>query len=488
MGQTVIVFLEDCILVSEGREGRYPRLHKMEKVRLQGHGDSFERWGNALEGLDGEWKTGQAHLVLPAGMCSARVLKLPYARGRQLADMASMEVADSFRNEVADYSVVSADKKDGVDICVGGADAAGLESFQAICGKAGIAIGRISVPMEGYLHILRQTDGYRNRTAIYLFFEEGSMTSVLSQDGRYLYSGRGRLFSEPGTLDFGTEIVRSISGILQFYASEKRENPITDVYYAGCQGEDFDVGMEGIENLNLHAAPIHLDGKIQMPGGESPSDWIPCLGAMVKGGRKEKCIDLYGANKKKAGKGEGRGGIGRHLLFPAAVPALCFIPVLTLSVLNRQAQDAIEEKQNWIASQEVQEQYAYYLELERRLAKIENGIAAVELTTRNLAGYPEISSDVLRRIENAGGDGIVCRITGYDAGTGILTFRADSRQVIDVPGYILNLRDSGLFHTVDYTGYDYEDSRYILSLSCVLEGKALIREGTDTREAEDGIR
>ena len=143
------------------------------------------------------------------------------------------EMADSFRNEVADYSIVSADKKNGVDICVGGADAGQLDGFRSICKDEGIAIGGISVPMEGYLHILQQLDSYYNRTAIYLFFEEGSMVSVLCQDGRYLYSGRSRLFSEPGTLDFGTEIVRSISGILQFYASEKRENPITDVYYAG---------------------------------------------------------------------------------------------------------------------------------------------------------------------------------------------------------------------------------------------------------------
>lgn len=471
MNQTVIVFSEDCILAASGREGKYPALSGVKKIGLQMQGDSFERWGQALKELPQEWKTGQAHLVLPVSMCSSRVLKLPYAKGKQLADMASKEMADSFRNEVADYSIVSEDKKNGVDICVGGVDSGQLDSFCSICADAGIAVGSMSIPMEGYLHILQQLDSYYNRTAIYLFFEEGSMMSVLCQDGRYLYSGRSRLFSEPGTLDFGTEIVRSVSGILQFYASEKRENPITDVYYVGCPAGDFEVSVEGIENMNLKTAPMAVSEKISVPPGQKAADWIPCIGAMMKNSRAEKRIDLYRANKKFSEKGEKQQGIGKHLLFPAAVFILCMIPTIIFFILNRITLNEIQKKQEWIASEEVQSQYNQAMDLERQLADIESSIAAVELTSQNLSVYPELSNDILRQIENAGGAGIECRITGYDASTGVLTFQAESRKVIDVPDYILKLKDSGLFHTVNYTGYDYDNEWYTLSLSCAMEGK-----------------
>ena len=40
-----------------------------------------------------------------------------------------------------------------------------------------------------------------------------------------------------------------------------------------------------------------------------------------------------------------------------------------------------------------------------------------------------------------------------------------------MPDYILKLKDSGLFHTVNYTGYDYDNEWYTLSLSCVMGGK-----------------
>lgn len=471
MSRTVIVFQEDCILAAAGREGKYPGITRAERIRLQGQGDSFERWQQALRGLSAEWKTEPVHLVLPANLCSARVLKLPYGRGRQLADMASREVADSFRNEMADYSVVFSDKNGGVEICAGGAGEEQLDRFEEICGAAGLTVGGMTVPMEGYIRVLRQLDSYRNDTAVYLFFDEGSMTSVLCQNGHYLYSGRSRLFSEPGTLDFGTEIVRSLSGILQFYTSEKRDIPITDVYYAGCPDGDFEVSAEGIEALHLRAKPLEPDCRIDMPVGERAADWIPCIGAMLYGGRGEKQINLYRERKRNAGKAEKAAGIWRHFALPAVVLAICLIPVIVVAVWNLRVCGEIKKKQEWIADPGIQEQYGQALALGRQLSAIAAGIREVWLTTENLSVYPEITTDVLHGMEHVGGDGISCKVTGYDASTGVLTFRASSREVIDVPVYILKLQSSGLFHTVDYTGYDFENDWYTLELSCTMEGK-----------------
>ena len=471
MSRTVIVFMEDCILAATGREGAYPVLSGVKKIGLKLQGDSFERWGEALKELPGEWRSGPVRLVLPAGICSYRVLKLPFARGKQLADMALREMADSFRNEVSDYSVLSAAPESGADICAGGADAEQLERICSVLRDAGISVGSVSIPMEGYLRMLQRMDRRQDGTAIYLFFEEGSMTSVLCQNGRYLYSGRSRLFSEPGTLDFGTEIVRSISGILQFYASEKRELPITDVYYAGCPAEDFSVSVEGIENMNLKATPLKMDQRMTVPSGETAPDWIPCMGALVKNSRSEKRIDLYQAGKKLLEKEEKPLGIGRHLLVPAAVFLLCMLPAAVFWVMNGVLLHEIGQKQEWIDSGEVQEQYQQALSLEQRLSDVESSIAAAELTGENLSVYPKLSNEILHQIRNAGGIGIQCRITGYDASTGILVFQAGSREVIDVPDYIQKLKNSGLFHTVNYTGYDYENEWYSLSLSCVMAGR-----------------
>lgn len=471
MSRTVIVFLEDYILAAMGREGKYPALTRVERVALHRQGDSFEQWRQALMGLSAEWKSGPVQLVLPVNLCSARVLRLPYGRGRQLADMASREVADSFRNEVADYSSVLISKGSGVEICAGGADEEQLTRFEEICKDAGISISGMTVPMEGYLRVLCQLEDFWHRTAVYLFFDEGSMTSVLCQNGHYLYSGRSRLFSEPGTLDFGTEIVRSISGILQFYATDKSGVPITDVFYAGCPDSDFEVSVEGIKGMNLRANPMEPDPRISVPAGERVADWISCIGAMICGGRGERQINLYTENKKNAEKGEKAEGMWKHFLLPVVVFALCLIPTLTVAALNLKAGSDMRKKQEWMESAAVQEQYRHAQALDRRITEIVAAGEEVRLTDDNLEGYPELTTAVLHRIENVGGNGIACRITGYEASTGVLTFEAGSREVIDVPVYILKLQSSGLFHTVNYTGYDFENEWYTLELSCTMEGK-----------------
>lgn len=471
MNQTVIVFREDCILAAAGREGQNPALTRVKRIDLQGFGDSFARWQDALAVLKETWKPGPARLVLPADMSATRILQIPGGSRRQMAGMAQREVSDSFRNEVADYSIVHKEKKGGADICAGGVDGSNLERLTEICAETGIQITGITVPMEGYLRILKRLDSYWNRTAIYLFFEEGSMISVLCQNGRYLYSTRSRLFSEPGTLDFGTEIVRSISGILQFYAAAKRETPITEVYYAGCEEEIFEVSVEGIHNMQLEVFPMDLGRKLSVPAGENASDWLPCLGALLREKGREKQINLQLAGQQSAESEKKTGTIAVHFLVPGIFLGLCLAAAGVVAVLNFRVGKEIAAKEEWIADPDVQARYEEALSLQETLQELKAAIGAVERTKENLSVYPEFSSDVFHRIETAGGRETELLITGYEADTGVLTFDASSRQVIDIPDYILKLQNTGLFHTVDYTGYAYENEWYTLSLSCTMEGK-----------------
>lgn len=471
MSQTVIVFQEDCILAASGREGKYPVITEVKRIDLQGQGDSFDRWQKALERLSEKQKPEQARLVLPAGLSVTRVLKLPDSKGKQLAEMAEREMRENFRNEITDYFVVCQEKKSGVDICTGGAKQENVEDFLRICRENGIRVSGITVPMEGYLKLMQYLEYFRERTAIYLFFEAGSMTSILCQKGKYLYSSRTRLFSEPGTLDFGTEIVRSISGIIQFYAGQNHEEPITEVCYGGCPDEDFEASVEGIRNLNLKVSPMAIDKKISLAGAKKATDWISCIGAMIRCTRKEKQIDLSRIESKSEGKAEQTRKIGRHLVMPGVVFLLCIVLTGGIWSANQFVSAKNREKQEWIERARQEGTYQKAKELKKQLETVEDGIASVKLLDQNLSAYPEFSGGVLRRIEGVGGNQIGMLITDFDAQTGILTFDANSPAVIDVSGYILRLQETGLFHTVDYTGYKFEDGWYTLSLSCTLEGR-----------------
>ena len=470
MAETVIVFQEDCILAARGKEGVYPLLSHVKRIPLSGAGDSFARWGQALSCLDPEWKARPVRLVLPAGMSSTRVLSIPPAKGRQLAAMAARQVENSFRNEISDYSIAYSHKNDGVDLCAGGADAKVLEHFMELCEQTDIIIEGITVPMEGELRLLHQRESYGEQTAVYLFFEEGSMTSILIQNGRHLYSSRSQLFGEPGTLDFGTEIVRNISGILQFYAGRQQETPITNVYYAGCPKEDFEAALDGIKGLGLKAMPFPADSRMSFPAGENPSLWLSCIGAFMRKNKREKQIDLYGAALKSLDREPIPSSLRKHLLMPGVILAAGIFLGCVLGILNWNLSRRIQNIQAWMERSDVQKQYQEALSQETRLNEIQGGIAAVARMKENLSSYPILSSQILERMERAGGGGINLQISGYEAQSGLLTFRASSREIIDVPDYILRMQETGIFQTVDYTGYTYEGEWYTLSLSCILAG------------------
>lgn len=46
----------------------------------------------------------------------------------------------------------------------------------------------------------------RSKACVWLCFEGASVQSLLWENGVYRYAGRSRIFSEPGTVDFGTEV------------------------------------------------------------------------------------------------------------------------------------------------------------------------------------------------------------------------------------------------------------------------------------------
>lgn len=96
--------------------------------------------------------------------------------------------------------------------------------------------------------------------------------------------------------------------------------------------------------------------------------------------------------------------------------------------------------------------------------------------TNILNSYPDLTSSLLNRIEAVGSaSGISVEYTSYDAASGLLQFNATSDTVIDIPSYVRALQDCGVFSSVDYTGYQYNNGAadsanagYALNLRCVL--------------------
>ncbi len=468
MSQTVIVFQDESILAAGGREGLKPRIQETYKIELSGYGDPFARWKTGLKQLKeevGELK--RVRLVLPVSMCQVKSVRLPYAKGKQLDAMVQREMQESFRGGLMDYAVIQSDSRQGVSIVAASVEKDVLKQFLEMCQELKIEVTGVTAPMEGIQRLLAEHKAGREQTAIYLFFEEEGLTSILMERGKYKYSGRNRLFSEQGTVDFGMEIMRNVSGILQFQAASKGDTQITDLYYTGCAEEDFEVSLEALGTLNL---TVHSFGEvpgIRMCRGEKTSDWLLCIGAMMCGKRNGRSMNLaasYEHEKQEAADLK----MWKELLPVAVIFGVCAVILGAVLARNAALKHRIYEKDTWIAKTLESEEYQQALLSRQHAQEIENTIREIEQLQKNLETYPEFNEGTIARIEEAG-SGVVLKIHSYNADSGVMTFDAGSEEVIDIPWYIQRLEETDLFYKVEYTGYTYKDGIYTLSLMGILD-------------------
>ena len=457
MSDTVIVLQDECILTASGKAGKLPKIDRVSRIPIEPFGDTFEQWKAALKEYNEEYLPKSLKIVLPASYSSARITRVPYAVGRQLSKMAKNVVDEHKGEDIADYSVVQSDKKQGVCLCCGSAQKDVIKQILDFCTELKITVKEISIPMEGYLKLLSQSRVYKNKTAIFLLFEENSVTSVLYKEGMCLYTTRSRIFSEPGTLNFGTEIVRSISGMMQFYATTKSETPITDVYYTGCLEDDFEVSIEGIKNMNLNVRKMKIDIPFQAKG--DPQFWLSCIGGMIVD-KKKKEINLLPA-WKEANKEE--------VIKNVDILSHILVPLATLWNLHTQGQ--INDVNDWINDEQVQAAYQEANAIQQKSDKLAEAQDQVRQMTANLDTYPDLTKKMISTIENASGRDMEVHIKTMDADTGKLTFDAVSQKVIDIPTYVQKLQKTGLFASLDYNGYTYQsqEKTYSLALSCILK-------------------
>ena len=237
----------------------------------------------------------------------------------------------------------------------------------------------------------------------------------------------------------------------------------------GKEKEDFEVSTEDLNALNL---TVHAFGEIDgvhMPAGRKTSDWLLCIGAMMSGvrGRRSMNLAAFYENEGDGGSEAGK-GLWRQLLPVAVVFGLCAVIFGVVQVRKISLENKLQEKENWIAEMSVSEQYREALISERQVWQVMQTIREIELLQENLATYPKFDAETLADIEGAG-SGLDLKIRSYNAESGELNFDANSSDVIDIPGYIMNLERTNLFYKVDYTGYTYQDGVYTLSLVCTMD-------------------
>ena len=64
---------------------------------------------------------------------------------------------------------------------------------------------------------------------------------------------------------------------MQFHTASRAGGTLTDVYYAGCSDDDFEVCLAGIRGLGLKVSRLPECRAFRaLPNGERLDDWLGC--------------------------------------------------------------------------------------------------------------------------------------------------------------------------------------------------------------------
>lgn len=284
MNTTVLALQEEQVLAAVGRPGAKPSVQAL--YRAPAHGGGMENWERAVGAL---W---QAHdlptrgitLVLPDEAVTTHTVTAPPMPESRLEELVQHEMrANDGQPVAADYLPLGTDADGRQQLFCAACRKDTMAGYLAMADRLGLRLGSVTVPMAGRLRLLRAMPSLQTMTFVCLCFEGSSVLSLLVENGAYRYSSRSRVFSEPGTLDFGTEMTRSVSGTMQFHTTERPASPLTDVFYAGCPDDDFEVCLAGIRELGLRVSRLpECPAFRALPNGERLSDWLGCAEALIR--------------------------------------------------------------------------------------------------------------------------------------------------------------------------------------------------------------
>lgn len=284
MNTTVLALQEEQVLAAVGRPGA--KISVQALYRAPAHGGGMENWERAIGAL---W---QAHdlptrgitLVLPDEAVTTHTVTAPRMPESRLEELVQHEMrAHDGQPVAADYLPLGTDADGRQQLFCAACRKETMAGYLAMADRLGLRLGSVTVPMAGRLRLLRAMPSLQSMTFVCLCFEGSSVLSLLVENGAYRYSSRSRVFSEPGTLDFGTEITRSVSGTMQFHTTGRPASPLTDVFYAGCPDDDFEVCLAGIRELGLRVSRLpECPAFRALPNGERLSDWLGCAEALIR--------------------------------------------------------------------------------------------------------------------------------------------------------------------------------------------------------------
>ncbi|MEG0721485.1 MAG: hypothetical protein RR446_07025, partial [Lachnospiraceae bacterium] len=171
-------------------------------------------------------------LIIDSTQFFTRTITLPQLNEKKTQLLLQKEFAEieNSAEYLFDYRPVQPDQKTGlVQILAVAVEKNFIRSYVEFFKELNIEIGSIDIALNGQLKVYERVPQANRGTFISTCLEDNNLVSTLMVDGQFQYFNRARLFAAHGTEEFGVEVARTISGIMQFHATQKDEHQLEQI-------------------------------------------------------------------------------------------------------------------------------------------------------------------------------------------------------------------------------------------------------------------
>lgn len=427
--------------------------------------------GELVEQLTAFWRefrlpVSNVELVVNGLAFSIRRLTFPTTDPKKLETLIPLEYeeAEAGVEPIYDFMPYSRKSKSEIKAVMAvRATVSQTEKWVELFKKIDVELAAITVSNVTIQKYLKQEEALQQGAHIVLGIDDNSLNTYLWLDGRQKNTGTKRFFSDKGTPEFGVEIARKVSELQQFYRTLQSDTPLEEIHTFGFKEDSLNALRDSLRDAGMEM-------RVEALGGEYV-DEIAAVGNFISW---EKDVNLLQAlnrhNKKKKKKAYSL----KSLAVPAVLLGICLLATAVLAGINIYKGSRVRSLEDYVMNPFNQEQIGQVDALNAEIASMQQILNQANQVRGMIDSYPRMNSSVVGTIQSAAGAGVTPKITAYDAKTGDLTVEVTAAQVTDCNTYVTALKGTGVFYSVEYSGYNYDDKEaiYKVQLHCFLTEQA----------------
>lgn len=418
-------------------------------------------------------------LVINSSQFVQKTVTLPKMKEKKIREMLPMEFGDvsDQKDPILDYMIASAREKNTISLNAVMVERSFVQGYLTLFESIGIKVSSIGVARACRTRLLGTLKQLQDLSCVVMIVDGSTISSMFWVEREVVYATQRRVFSEPGTPQFGAELARQVSSIQQFAITQQIQHQIEKVFACGTTSEEFAIYRESVEEMGVDVAFAMLEPEKHIRMNKridtDYSRYLAQLGDLM---REKHDINLVPQAKKKVKEKASGPVVWKPYVIP---PVLLLVAggagFAYLSHVEGQKKAQLNELNAYLTDPEHLEILAKSEVLQTQIAELTATVEQIERIGQCIASYPHMNSQVVQQLQEcAEGKSVELTIQSYNAADGVLSVDTKGEQVELINQFIDTLEASGVFDYVQYTGYSYNesDAMYTINVQCYLAEQA----------------